>query len=43
MFYCRKEELRELNKRYNNGNFECIVIYGRRRVDMDRQARGLQG
>lgn len=32
MFYCRGRELRDLNKRYNRGNFECIVIYGRRRV-----------
>ena len=32
MFYCRNEELRKLNKRYNDENFECIVIYGRRRV-----------
>ena len=32
MFYCREKELRELNKRYNRGEFECIVIYGRRRV-----------
>lgn len=32
MFYCRNEELRKLNKRYDDGNFECIVIYGRRRV-----------
>ena len=32
MFYCRNEELRKLNKRYDDGAFECIVIYGRRRV-----------
>ena len=32
MFYCRNEELRKLNKRYDDENFECIVIYGRRRV-----------
>ena len=32
MFHCRKQELCELNKRYEKGNFECIVIYGRRRV-----------
>ena len=32
MFYCRNEELRKLNKRYDKGDFECIVIYGRRRV-----------
>ena len=32
MFYCRKNEMSKLNKRYNENNFECIVIYGRRRV-----------
>ncbi len=32
MFYCREDELQKLNKRYNNGKFECIIIYGRRRV-----------
>lgn len=32
MFYCRNEELRKLNKRYDDGSFECVVIYGRRRV-----------
>lgn len=32
MFYCRNEELRKLNKRYEDKNFECIVMYGRRRV-----------
>ena len=31
-FYCREEELRKLNKRYHSGDFECIIIYGRRRV-----------
>lgn len=31
-FYCRENELRKLNKRYANDEFECIVIYGRRRV-----------
>lgn len=31
-FYCREEELRKLNVRYEDENFECIVIYGRRRV-----------
>lgn len=31
-FYCRAEELRKLNKRYAGDGFECIVIYGRRRV-----------
>ena len=32
MFYCRERELRDLEKRYTRGEFECIVIYGRRRV-----------
>ena len=32
MFYCRNEELRKLNKRYEESKFECVVIYGRRRV-----------
>ncbi|MBR2948230.1 MAG: ATP-binding protein [Lachnospiraceae bacterium] len=32
MFHCREKELKELNKRYHKGYFECIVIYGRRRV-----------
>ncbi len=32
MFHCREKELRELNERYVNGKFECMVIYGRRRV-----------
>ena len=32
MFYCREEELRGMNRRYVRGQFECIVIYGRRRV-----------
>ena len=31
-FYCRENELRKLNKRYANNKFECIIIYGRRRV-----------
>lgn len=31
-FYCREEELRKLNKQYAGDKFECIVIYGRRRV-----------
>ncbi len=32
MFYCRENELADLNRRYDEGNFECAVIYGRRRV-----------
>ncbi len=31
-FYCREDELRKLNKRYADDKFECVVIYGRRRV-----------
>lgn len=32
MFYCREYELNTMNRRYEKGNFECIIIYGRRRV-----------
>lgn len=32
MFYCREEELSTMNRRYEKGRFECIIIYGRRRV-----------
>lgn len=32
MFYCREEELHTMNWRYDKGRFECVVIYGRRRV-----------
>ena len=32
MFYCREKELSDMNKRYEKDRFECIVIYGRRRV-----------
>ncbi len=32
MFYCRNNELNKLNKRYEAGKFECVIIYGRRRV-----------
>lgn len=32
MFYCREEELRIMNQRYEKNRFECIVIYGRRCV-----------
>lgn len=31
-FYCREEELRKMNRRFADDKFECIVIYGRRRV-----------
>lgn len=32
MFFGRKEELASMQKRYDKGRFECVVIYGRRRV-----------
>ncbi len=32
MFWGREYELSEMNKRYTEGSFECIVIYGRRRI-----------
>ena len=32
MFYCRSSELAKMEKRYRGGGFECVVIYGRRRV-----------
>ena len=32
MFYCREEELQSMNRRYEKGRFEYIIIYGRRRV-----------
>ncbi len=32
MFYCRETELRDMNRRYNKGSFECLIVYGRRRV-----------
>ena len=32
MFIGRKKELERLNERYNSGKFECVAIYGRRRV-----------
>ena len=32
MFYCREQELYSMNQRYKKKRFECIVIYGRRRV-----------
>lgn len=31
-FYCRDEELRKMNRRFDDGEWECVVIYGRRRV-----------
>lgn len=30
--YCRENEPSKANKRYASDKFECIVIYGRRRV-----------
>lgn len=32
MFLCREKELNSLNKKYFAGNFEMVVMYGRRRV-----------
>jgi AAA+ ATPase superfamily predicted ATPase len=32
MFIGRQSELKKLNERYDSGQFECAVIYGRRRV-----------
>ncbi|MDY2628295.1 MAG: ATP-binding protein [Lachnospiraceae bacterium] len=32
MFHCREEELNAMNRRYEKGRFECVVIYGRQRV-----------
>ena len=32
MFIGRERELERLNARYSSGKFECIVVYGRRRV-----------
>lgn len=31
-FLCRETELSKLNRRYDEGEFECVIIYGRRRV-----------
>ena len=32
MFHCRENELQIMNHKYEKGKFECVVIYGRRRV-----------
>ena len=32
MFYGRERELKKLNEMYNSGKFECVIIYGRRRI-----------
>ncbi|MFI3215057.1 MAG: ATP-binding protein [Eubacteriales bacterium] len=32
MFYGREKELSTMQKKYDNNSFECIIIYGRRRV-----------
>ena len=32
MFYCRETELQEMNRRYASDQFECLILYGRRRV-----------
>ena len=31
-FYCRENELKKMNQRYKKSSFECVIIYGRRRV-----------
>ena len=31
-FYCREDELYKMNRRFDGDKFECVVIYGRRRV-----------
>ncbi len=31
-FYCREDELHKMNRRFDGDKFECVVIYGRRRV-----------
>lgn len=43
MFYCREEELGKMNRRYADGNFECIFIYGRRRVGKTALIYGITG
>ena len=32
MFLCRESELSKLNNHYNDDYFECVIIYGRRRI-----------
>ncbi|MBQ7515198.1 MAG: ATP-binding protein [Schwartzia sp.] len=32
MFYCREKELEKMNQWYESDAFECIIVYGRRRV-----------
>ena len=32
MFYWRELELQTMNRRYEKGRFECIVIYGRKEI-----------
>ena len=32
MFHCRENELGDMNRRYNKNSFECLIVYGRRRV-----------
>lgn len=31
-FYCREDELLKMNRLFDGGVFECVIIYGRRRV-----------
>ena len=37
MFHCRDKELHDLNKRYKKDEFECIVVYGRRTGQFNKQ------
>jgi hypothetical protein len=32
VFYGRENELKEMNRLYEDGAFACVVLYGRRRV-----------
>ncbi|MCQ2432494.1 MAG: ATP-binding protein [Clostridia bacterium] len=32
MFYGREKELQDMDRRYGRGKFECLIVYGRRRV-----------
>ncbi|MCQ2458528.1 MAG: ATP-binding protein [Clostridia bacterium] len=31
-FFCREDELRKMQRRYDSDRWECVIIYGRRRV-----------
>lgn len=32
MFHCRKSELGDMDRRYRGDRFECLIVYGRRRI-----------